>query len=400
MILMQLSPRWAVVIVILLLAACGKRASEAPEPLAAVQVRQAAQLQRAEVIRAGGNVEAYESSELGFQVPGRIRRMLVEEGQLVSQGQLLAELDPTDYRLGAEIAEGEAAAARAMADKARAGVRRQELEQARAAYEQAEDEYRRMKTLFERKSLAPIDFRKIETHWQVARQRYEEAMEGARREDREAAEAKLRQAEANARLNRKRVEDTQLRAPLAGVVARRLADTGEMVSAGMPVVALMRLHPARVRVGVPEAEIGKVGIGQTARVRIPSLDGREFAAKVELVGFAAEPQSRTFPVRLLAPNPRLELRAGMIAEAEIETGARVAVRTVPADAVWRDPQGATHVFVYSPQSGRVHARRVRTGRGAGREVEIAEGLGDGDLVVIGGQHKVKDGMRVQAEILR
>jgi len=397
---MQVPARWTVAVLVVSLAACGRRAQEAAEPAVAVQVREAARAERSDVVRVGGNVEAYESSEVGFQVAGRIRRVLVEEGQIVSQGQLLAELDPTDYRLGAEIAEGEAAAARAMAEKARAGARRQEVEQARAAFEQAEDEYRRMKILFERKSLAPNDFRKIETHWQVAKQRYEEALEGARREDREAAEAKARQAEANAKLNRKRVEDTQLRAPVAGVVARRLADTGEMISAGMPVVALMKLNPARIRVGVPEAEIGKVRIGQAARVRIPSLGGREFAAKVELAGFAAEPQSRTFPVRLLAPNPALELRAGMIAEAEIESDQRVAVRTVPAEAVWRDPQGATHVYVFSPQSGRVHARRVRTGRGAGHEVEIAEGLGDGDLVVVGGQHKVKDGMRVQAEVLR
>ncbi|MGC8761824.1 MAG: biotin/lipoyl-binding protein, partial [Bryobacteraceae bacterium] len=108
---MQPSPRWAVMILILSLAACGKRAREAPEPVASVQVRRAAQLQRAEIIRAGGNVEAYESSEVGFQLAGRIRRMLVEEGQMVGQGQLLAELDPTDYRLGAEIADSEAAAA-------------------------------------------------------------------------------------------------------------------------------------------------------------------------------------------------------------------------------------------------------------------------------------------------
>ncbi len=397
---MQMPGRWAAAILIVIATACGRRAAEAPEPVATVQVREAARTERAEVVRVGGNVEAYESSEVGFQLAGRIRRVLVEEGQVVRQGQLLAELDPTDYRLGAEIAEGEAAAARAMAEKARAGARRQELEQARAAYEQAEDEYRRMKLLFERKSLAPNDFKKIETHWQVARQRYEEALEGARREDREAAEARARQAEANARLNRKRVEDTHLRAPIAGVVARRLADPGEMIAAGMPVAALMKLHPARVRVGVPEAEIGKVKIGQTARVRIPSLSGREFPAKVELVGFAAEPQSRTFSVRLLAPNPALELRAGMIAEAEIDTDARVTVRTAPAEAVWRDPQGATHVFVYSPQSGRVHARRVRTGRGTGREVEVTDGLSDGDLVVVGGQHKVKDGMRARAEVLR
>ncbi|MCX7603581.1 MAG: efflux RND transporter periplasmic adaptor subunit [Bryobacteraceae bacterium] len=382
------------------LSGCGRRSGAPAEPVASVQVRKPAVVERADLVRVGGTVEAYETSEVGFQVAGRIRRVLVEEGQAVAAGQLLAELDATDYRLGAEMAEREAEAARAMAEKARAGARKQELEQARAAYEQAEDEYLRMKTLYERRSLAPNDFKKIEAHWRVAKQRYEEALEGARREDREAAEAKARQAEANVQLNRKRLADTELRAPFAGVVARRLADTGEMVAAGMPVVVLMKLNPARVRVGVPEAEIGKVRTGQAARVRIPSLGGREFAAKVELTGYAAEPQSRTFPVRLLAANPRLELRAGMIAEAEIEADARVTARTVPADAVWRDAQGVTHVYVYSPEKRRVHARRVRTGRGAGSEVEIAEGLGAEDLVVVGGQHKVKDGMRVEAEVLR
>jgi len=394
--------RWVVVLAGLAAAmqGCGRKTAVAPEQPIPVQVRKPAVVERAEILRVGGNVEAYETSEIGFQVAGRVKRVLVEEGQAVAAGQVLAELDPVDYRLGAEIADNEAAAARAMAEKARAGARRQELEQAKAAFEQAEDEYRRMKVLYERKSLAPNDFKKIETHWRVARERYEEALEGARREDREAAEAKARQAEANARLNRKRLEDTQLRAPVAGVVARRLADTGEMIAAGMPVVVLMRLNPARVRVGVPEAEIGKVKTGLRARVRIPSLGGREFPARVELVGFAAEPQSRTFPVRLLAPNPALELRAGMIAEAEIDSDARVEVRTVPADAVWRDPQGVTHVYVYSPGKGRVYARRVRTGRGAGREVEIVEGLEADDLVVVGGQHKVKDGVRVEAEVLR
>lgn len=384
---------------VLALAGCAKRPA-VQEPVETVQVRQPARVERKEVVRVGGNVEPYESAEVGFQVAGRIRRMLVEEGQAVARGQLLAELDPVDYQLGTEMADREAEAARALAEKARAGARAQELEQARAAFEQAEDEYRRMKILFERKSLAPNDFRKIELHWRVARARYEEAQEGARIEDRQAAEAKARQAEAAAQLNRKRLEDTRLYAPIAGVVARRLVDTGEMISAGMPVVSLIRLHPARVRVGVPEAEIGKIKAGRPARVRIPSLGGREFSATVELIGYAAEPQSRTFPVRLLVPNPALELRAGMIAEAEIETGGQTAVLAVPAGAVWLDPQGAPHVFVYSPQSGRVHARRVRTGRGAGIEVEVSDGLAPGDLVVVGGRHKVRDGTRVEAEVLR
>ncbi len=161
---------------------CGKRAAGPVEPVATVQVRRPAASERADLVRVGGNVEAYETSEVGFQVAGRVRRVLVEEGQAVAAGQLLAELDPTDYRLGAEMAEREAEAARAMAEKARAGARKQELEQARAAYEQAEDEYQRMKFLHERRSLAPNDFKKIETHWRVAKQRYEEALEapGAR----------------------------------------------------------------------------------------------------------------------------------------------------------------------------------------------------------------------------
>ena len=125
-----------------------------------------------------------------------------------------------------------------------------------------------------------------------------------------------------------------------------------MIAAGMPVVAIMDLNPARVRVGVPESEVSKVKVGQQARVRISSLADGPFPARVELLGFAAEPQSRTFATRILAPNPQLKLRAGMIAEVEIETDARVSAITVPAEAIVRDPQGAPLVYVYYPAKQR------------------------------------------------
>lgn len=379
-------------------AGCGvgrQQAAGKEEPVA-VEVRPPGTVDRRAVIQVGGTVEALEASEVGFQVAGRIRRVLVEEGQRVSAGQVLAELDPTDYQYGVDIAAGEAAAARAVSDKAQAGVRRQELEQARAAFEQADDEYRRMKTLYERKSLAPNDFKKIEAKWTVARERYGEAQEGARREDIAAAQAKARQAAANVKLNEKRLADTRLRAPIDGVIARRLADSGEMIAAGMPVVSVMKLNPVRVRVGVPEAEIAHVAAGQTARVRIPSMGAQgDFTGKVELVGYAAEPQSRTFAVRILVPNPKLMLRAGMIAEAEIESGAQVKALTVPGEAVVRDPQGATLVYVYFPRQNSVYGRRVRTGRGVGTEIEIEQGLAAEDLVVVAGQHKVREGTPVE-----
>lgn len=379
----------------------GRQPAAGKEEPTAVEVRPPGAVERRAVVRVGGTVEALESSEVGFQVAGRIRRMMVEEGQRVSAGQVLAELDPADYQFGVDIAAGEASAAQAVSEKAQAGTRKQDLEQARAAFEQADDEYRRMKTLYERKSLAPNDFRKIEAHWKVARERYDEAKEGARKEDVAAAQAKSRQASANVRLNEKRLADTKLRSPIDGVIARRLADTGEMVAAGMPVAAVMKINPVRVRVGVPEAEIARVAPGQPARVRIPSMGPQgEFTGKVELVGYAAEPQSRTFAVRILVPNPKLELRAGMIAEGEIESGEQVKVLTVPGEAVVRDPQGATLVYVYFPDQKRVYGRRVRTGRGAGAEIEIEQGLSPRDLVVVAGQHKVREGTLVSAEPMK
>lgn len=293
------------------------------------------------------------------------------------------------------MASGEAGAAEALAAKATAGTRKQELEQARAAFEQADDEYQRMKTLFERHSLAPNDFKKIEAQWRVAKQRLDEAQEGARSEDRSAAEAKFRQAKANVQLNAKRLADTRLLAPITGVVARRMTDPGETVAAGMPVFSVMDLNPVRVRVGVPEAEIARVQPGRPAVVRIPSMGGQDFPGKVELVGYAAESQSRTFAVRILVPNPKLVLRAGMIAEAEIEGDTHVKVITVPGEAIVRDPQGATLVFVYYPEKQRVFARRVQVGRAYGTEIEIASGIAPADLIVVAGQQNVREGGLVQ-----
>lgn len=112
---------------------------------------------------------------------------------------------------------------------------------------------------------------------------------------------------------------------------------------------------------------------------------------VELLGYAAEPESRTFPIRLLVPNPGLVLRAGMTAEASIESAGRVKALTLPGETIVRDAQGATLVYVYSEEKKRVYARRVQAGAPLGGEVEIASGLTGEERVVVSGQHRVREG---------
>lgn len=383
--------------VVLSLAAAGcKRQGGAPAAVPpTVRVQKPERVRRPWTVAASGTVEGSLTAELAFQVAGRVARVLVEEGQAVRRGQPLAELEAADYEYGLQAAEAQAAAARANQEKAEAGVRGEELEQARAAYARAEDEYNRYRRLFERRSMAPADFAKVEAAYRAAKAQLEMAQNGARREDRSAAAAALRQALAQVEVSRKRVADTRLTSPMDGVVARRGIDPGEMAGAGLPVFSIAALNPAWVRVGVPETDVGRVRKGQRAVIVVPALGGRTFNGTVELVGVAADPASRTFTAKLSVPNPGLLLKAGMIAEAGIIAEGTVDVLTVPGEAIVRDPQGATLVYVYYPDDGSVHARRVETGQLVSRNVEIASGLSAEDLVVVAGQHRLREGTRVE-----
>jgi membrane fusion protein (multidrug efflux system) len=357
----------------------------------AVRVRKPERVDRPSFVRVSGAVEARLAVEAAFQISGKVARVAVEEGQFVRRGQLLAELDDRDYRNGQRAAQAQAEAALATERKAESGPRPEELEQARIDLARWQDEYDRMRFLYERKSLAANDFQKIEAGYKAARERFQMAQKGTRTEDKAAAQAVTRAAAAQADVAAKRVADTRLLAPIAGFIGLRRIDPGETAGAGIPVFSILELDPVYVRAGIPEAEIGIVRQGATASISIPSLENREFQGRVELVGVAADPASRTFTVKILVPNPQRVLRAGMVAEARVQGRGTVNALTVPGEAIVRDAQGATLVYVYFPDRKRVYARRVEAGAPVGRELEIRNGLSGSELVVIGGQQNAREG---------
>jgi RND family efflux transporter MFP subunit len=377
------------------LTSCRKETKAAPEQAVPVQVRTPAVVERPESVAASGSVEGSETADVAFQVAGRVARVLVEEGQHVSKGQLLAEIEPTDYRNAFDAAAAQKEAARAIAQKAEAGLRKQELEQARIDFERWADEYKRMKFLVERKSLPPNDFQKIEAAYNASKERYEMAQEGTRKEDRATAIAQANAADAQASQEKKRLGDTQLVAPISGSVSMRRVDPGQTVSAGMPVFSIVELNPVKVRVGVPEADIGKVHQGAKSEITVPSLGGRRFEGRVAIIGVAAEPASRTYTVKIVVPNPGPVLLAGMVAEARIFGPTKVQALTIPPEAVVPDPQGAPNVYVYSPERKRIYAHRVEIGIPLGSEVEVLSGLKGDEQVVIAGQQKVREGNLVE-----
>jgi multidrug efflux pump subunit AcrA (membrane-fusion protein) len=372
-------------------AGCGPKAKVAADQPVAVVLRTPNRVQQPVSVAASGAVEANVTAQGAFQIAGRVARVLVEEGQAVTKGQVLAELDSTDYRNGYDAAQAQADAAQAVDRKAQQGPRSQELEQARIDYERWLDEYNRMKFLYEHKSLAANDFKKIEAGYQAAQQRYEMAKQGTRVEDKQAANGQFRAASAQMHEAEKRLGDTKLRAPISGFIGMRRIDVGDTVGAGTPVISVLDLNPVKVRVAIPEDEIGKVHEGARATVTIPSLDGKEFEGKVETVGVAADPASRTYAVKIAVPNPARLLRAGMVSQAKVLGTTTVNAITVPGNAIMHDPKGVAHVYVYSPEQQRVYARRVEVGGLIGNEVEIRSGLAGDEQVVVAGQQNVREG---------
>jgi RND family efflux transporter MFP subunit len=297
-------------------------------------------------------------SNVSFLVSGKVIQVGPREGDHVGKDQLLASIDPTDYQLALTAATKQA-------------------DIARIASERAEDEHRRMKMLYDSKSLAPNDYEKYKSAYESSRQQYEQAI-------------------AQEKISRKRLTDAELHSPVNGFISRRSIEPGQTASAGQSVFEIVRLDAVEVSVGVPETDVHLVRDGQTAVITLPALPGESFKGVVRLVNVSADPGTRTFMTRISIPNPKHTLRIGMVAEAQIRGDKVVKMLTAPIEAIVRDPQGATIVYVYYPDQKRVYAKRVEIGATREKDLEIRSGLTGDEWLVLPGQTTLRDGSLVSA----
>lgn len=334
-----------------------KPAEQTADRAIPVKVGSIRHVQDHERVSVSGTVASPDApAAVSFLVSGKVVQVGPREGEHVDKGQLLAAIDPTDYTLSVQAASAQ-------------------VKQARIGIERSGDEYGRMKFLFESRSLAANDFEKFKAAYLTAQQL-------------------LDQAVANEKLSQKRLTDASLYAPGSGFISKRSIEPGEMASPGRPVFEIVKLDPVEISVGVPETDIHLVRLGQTAVIKIPALPGELFRGTVRVINVSADPSTRTYMTRITVPNPKQILRVGMVAEAQIRGDRMLDLMTLPAEAIVRDPQGATVVFVYYPDQGRVYARRVETGTVHGREIAIKSGLSGNESVVLAGQEKLRDGVKV------
>jgi RND family efflux transporter MFP subunit len=363
-------------------AASQKSAAAAPADAAprAVRVVAASEVSVARTVTATGTLAADEQIVLGTKVVGRLAEISVDLGSLVKQGQPIARIDTTDYqyRLDQAIAALKQARVRLglppdgdddRVDATHTAV----VRQAKALLDQAQLNRDRLARLWDQQLIARVELDNAVSALQVAESRYQDALEEVQNR-----RAVLLQRRSEVELARQQITDTAIVSPIDGAVVERQASVGEYLAAGAPVVTIVRLHPLRLRLSVPEREAISVRRGQPVRVTVDGDPGVHAGTVARLSPAIAE-QSRTLLIEAEVPNPGNRLRPGSFARAEVvvEQGDRVV--TVPASAL---VTFAGVEKVLTVKDGRSEELRVTTGRRLGDQVEVVSGVKAGEPVVV------------------
>jgi RND family efflux transporter MFP subunit len=334
----------------------------------------------------------YQEIDVMAKVAGYIKKINVDVGDRVHQGELLATLEIPE--MGDDLTRADAATVRARAEVTRA---RDELHRAETAHNIAHLSFQRLSAVAEKK---PGLIAQQEIDEAQSKDLVSEAQVASAKSALAATEEQVKVNSADTSRVKTMLEYTRVTAPFAGVVTRRYADTGSMIQAGtasqtqaMPVVKLSDNSMLRLILPVPESAVPTVHIGQQVEVRVPTLD-RSFAGRVaRFTGKLAE-STRTMDTEVDVPNPSLVLMPGMYAEVDLTLARRNRVLTIPVTALDTNHQ----VMVVTP-TNRVEVRKIGTGLESSDKVEVTSGLNDGDLVVVAGRASLQPGEEVKPKVI-
>lgn len=291
-------------------------------------------------IPAVGTLRSAESLMVRPEIAGRIADIRFNEGQSVTEGQVLVTLDDSIAR--AELAEARA-----------------NLILSRSAYERA----------------ARLLKEKVGTV-----------------KARDEALAKLRADEARVAVAEARLAKTVIRAPFKGIVGLRRVSPGDYVNVGQDIVNLEQIDRLKVDFRVPELELSRIATGQAVTVTVDALPGRTFSGEVYAIDPAIDPKGRSIAIRARIDNPALALRPGGFARISLETGRFPDAILVPEEAIV--PRGNER-FVFRVIDGKASLARIALGERRPGEVHVVSGLAAGDVVVTAGQIKLQDGTPVK-----
>ena len=290
-----------------------------------------------------GIVEESEATAVSFTGMGVVKRMLVNEGQAVSRGQLIAEMDDTQARNLLSGAEAQMA--------------------------QANDALERYKMLHDNGSLPEVQWVEIQSKVAQAKSQYEVA--------------------------KKNLADCRLVAPVSGIIGRKLVGTGETAMPSQAVVSILDISTVKVKVAIPEAEISGLGAGTSSIIKVDAINSSFTGGRIEK-GVQADALTHTYDIRISVANAERKLLPGMVASVAFGSGngkEESGKLSVPVTAVQRKADGSLFVWTVSGDST-AHRTTVRTGEIMGNRIAITDGVSEGGRIVVEGYQKLSENTKV------
>jgi RND family efflux transporter MFP subunit len=344
-----------------------------------VKVARVAEIPVGASVSVTGTLAAQDEATLSVKVPGRLGSVAVDLGSVVRRGQVVAQVEPQDYRLRVQQSEAALQQARVRLGLAPEGdddrvdpEKTGTVRQARAVLEQERENRKRVVALVEQGVVPRAEFDTADANFKVAESKYQDALEEIRNR-----QGLLAQRRSELAIARQALADTTVAAPFEGIVQEKRASVGEYLAAGAPVVTIVRVNPLRFRGEVPEREAASVRAGQPVRVTVEG-DARLYAGRIVRLSPVINQQNRVLVVEAEIANPG-SLRPGGFAHAEIVTNSGGTAVTVPASAV---VTFAGIEKVITVEDGKAKEKPVTTGRRADTWTEVLSGVNVGDSVVV------------------
>ncbi|MFN0156883.1 MAG: efflux RND transporter periplasmic adaptor subunit [Bacteroidota bacterium] len=309
-----------------------------------------------ETVAVVGTVSAMNDVLVSSETSGRITRVLVKVGDFVKAGQTLVQVDDELKAIAVDQSKAQLIAVDASYKKAKSDNDRAESLHATGDISNTELEAYRL---------------------------------GLR-----SAEAQYKTAEVGLRYAQRQLDDARIKTPISGFIASKTVEVGEMVDPGKEIANVVDISKVKVKLSIPEEEINKLKLKQTAILKIDTQPDRQFEGVVYTIGRKAESEvGHTYPVEVVVENKNTDLlKVGMFVRVEIKTASVANALLISKESLVNED---TQPAVYVVQNNIARLRPVKTGIRSGSSLQIVDGVKEGELVISFGQKKLKDGSPVQ-----
>jgi len=392
-----------------------------------------------------GQIVFREKAGISSKVSGRLAKIYVKEGQRVKKGEVIAEIERLQYEITLkqqkselEIAKKSLELAEAKYSDAMKGVEiklktikkaEAELRDKKATFENMENILHNKTELYKAGGISKTEYESIKTqhttlltNYEVAKSDLEIQQVGYRdiditssgfkvpysekeririlkiintkieRAEVESAKARLKQTENSLLSTRLMLNETYIRSPLTGVVAVKGMETGEMVREDSVIATVIDISKVYISINLGEREVQRISKGQKIFFTVDAFPDRSFSAVIETITPLLDAKTRTFEVKGISDNSRNELLPGMFSRAVIDTGKSIKGIVIPLSAVIKGEDGRSGIYIV--RNGIVVRASIVTGKDMGDQVQITEGLKEGDRIVVAGINSVYQGMKL------